>query len=372
MTENPNAFKHWFDAPLVRRIGSELAAHAAFDVESFVAECVPEIDALELKDRVRLITTALRNHLSDDYPTALAHILAVLPPSRATTDEVTQGFDLWPFCHFVEEYGLEHVDLSLAAMYELTQRFSAEFAVRPFLVRYPDEVLAQLAEWTGDSNPHVRRWISEGTRPRLPWGMRLQQFVDDPTPILPLLEALRHDREEYVRRSVANNLNDIAKDHPELVVEIAARWSEDANDDEQRMIKHALRTLVKQGHPGALELLGFGPAAIEVRSFSVEPPDVAVGEHVHITVELAARSDVDQSLLIDYAVHHQRANGSTSPKVFKWTTRVLATDGTLELRKKHSLKLVTTRSYYPGAHEVELLVNGESVATTRFQLRTST
>lgn len=369
MTENPNAFKHWFSPELVENMAAALSATGAFDEAAFAGIVCAQLTALELKDRVRLISAALRDHLPDDYPKAIEQILATLPPIREDDAEVTGSIELWPYCHFVEEYGLEHLDVSMHAMFELTQRFSAEFAIRPYLLRYTDEVLAQLAAWTSHKNLHVRRWVSEGTRPRLPWGMRLQPFVDDPAPILPLLEALRHDPEEYVRRSVANNLNDIAKDHPDLVVEIATRWLEDANEDETRMVKHALRTLVKNGHGGALALLGYGRAQVTVARFEVDPTEAAMGSHVYLHLELESDADETQSLLIDYAVHHQRANGTTSPKVFKWTTREIEPGKPLKLKKKHSLRIVTTRKYYAGAHDVELLVNGESLATTTFDLR---
>jgi 3-methyladenine DNA glycosylase AlkC len=369
MTENPNAFKLWFDEPLVRRIAGRIAATGPFDEATFVAECMAKLDALELKDRVRLITEALRRHLPDDYPTAAGRILAALPVAKQTTDDVSDGFDIWPYCHFVQEYGQDHLEVSMNAMFELTQRFSSEFAVRPYLMRYQEEVLAQLLAWTKHQNPHVRRWVSEGTRPRLPWGVRLQAFVDDPTPILPLLEALRHDDEEYVRRSVANNLNDIAKDHPDLVVEIAERWWPDSDHDERRMIRHALRTLVKRGHNGALAVLGYGPAAVEIEQFTVAPGTAVIGESVQLSLKLRSPVEDTQALLIDYAVHHVRANGTTGPKVFKWTKRQLKSNAGLELTKKHSLKVITTRRYYPGTHVVELLINGASVAETEFELQ---
>lgn len=369
MTDNPNAFKLWFDAALVERIAAKFAnVDAGFDASGFIAQCLAGLDELELKDRVRHITTALRSHLGDDYPMAIDRILAVIPPGKATAEEVSDGFELWPYCHYVQTYGLDHLDVSMHAMFELTQRFSAEFAVRPFLIRYPSEVLERLQHWTTHPNPHVRRWISEGTRPRLPWGMRLQAFVDDPAPILPLLEALRHDPEEYVRRSVANNLNDIAKDHPEMVVEIAARWWADSNDTERRMIKHALRTLVKNGDAAALAILGFDTAAIAVEAFDVTPKTLRMGGSVELTLRLRSEGISGQKLLIDYAIHHRKANGSTSPKVFKWTTRELEAGEVLELSKSHSMRKVTTRKYYAGEHAVEVLINGTSVAKRQFVL----
>lgn len=368
MTENPNAFKHWIDEAVVTRIADALAAVGPFDRTAFVRACVEPLPGLELKERVRLIAEQLAAFLPSDFPTAVDQILATLPPGRETADDLSSGFEFWPYCQFVETYGSEHVEVSFHAMLELTQRFSAEFAVRPFLARDPAAMLARLSALTAHRNPHVRRWVSEGTRPRLPWGMRLQCFIDDPRPLLPLLAELRDDPEEYVRRSVANNLNDIAKDHPELVVDTCRTWwgASDASGD--RMLRHALRTLVKDGHPGALALLGYGAPEVALLGFELAAPQTPIGGCVGFDVKLASTGDAPQRILLDYAVHHVRENGSRTAKVFKWTTRTLGPGEQITLTRAHAFTPVTTRRYYPGTHAVELLLNGRSLGLREFDL----
>ena len=367
MTDNPNAFKHWFDEPLVRRIADAFGrVDSGFPVDQFVTQCLTQLPALELKERVAHISECLHDSLSPNFSEAIATILEALPAVKTDTEDIAEHFEVWPYCHYVEVYGLQDPDVALPALVELTQRFSAEFAIRPFLASDPITVIAWLESWIDHPNPHVRRWVSEGTRPRLPWGLRLKCFVTDPAPVLGLLERLWQDDSEYVRRSVANNLNDIAKDHPEVVVATCERWWSQADENGRRLVKHALRSLVKQGDRGALAVLGYAECDIVVASFSVSPTQAQTGDSVQLTAEFG--SNADQALLIDYRVHHQRANGSTSAKVFKWTKRRCKQGEAVTLRKAHSLKVVTTRRYYAGAHVVELLVNGDVVAQTQFEL----
>jgi len=334
-----------------------------------VRDALDGLDELELKDRVRKVAATLRAYLAPRYPQAVAHILRALPPPIEGTDGVSAGFRYWPYAHFVEAYGESHFATSMRAMREITQRFSAEFAVRPFIAREPERTLGWLAEQLDHPSVHVRRWVSEGTRPRLPWGIRLQALVEDPSPTLPLLEALKDDPEEYVRRSVANHLNDIAKDHPGLVVKVAKRWWREGDAARRRLVRHALRSLVKQGDPEALTVLGFGEPRADIVRWRVDDAVVLGGAPLRLEVVLRSTSKKTQRLLVDFAIHHQKANGTTSPKVFKWTERELAPGETLTLTKAHPMRPVTTRRYYPGAHAAELLVNGRSLGKVGFQLR---
>lgn len=361
----PEPFKNLIGSAAVDRLSDHLAATGPFDTAAFRAACLAPLDGLELKDRVRHIAACLREHLEPAYPEALGRLLRSLPAPLDGTEGVTEAMEWWPMCQFVESYGLDHPDLSIRAMHDLTRRFSCEFAIRPYLVARPVETLAVLAGWTRDPDPHVRRLVSEGTRPRLPWGMRLSEFVRDPEPVILLLEILRDDPEEYVRRSVANNLNDIAKDHPDRVVDLAKTWMVGASPQRVRLLKRALRTLVKAGHPGALELFGFEGARV-TGCVEVRTPDIRLGETLSFAVELTASHDA--ALLIDYAVHHVRANGSTTAKVFKWTTRRADAGVRIRLEREHSFRAVTTRKYYPGVHRVEVLVNGASVGHAEFRL----
>lgn len=275
-----------------------------------------------------------------------------------------------PMADYVALHGQAHVELSLNALKDMTSRFSSEFAIRPFLHHHQDRTLDIIAAWIDDKNEHVRRLVSEGTRPRLPWGMRLKSFVEDPKPVLALLEELKDDPSEYVRRSVANNLNDIAKDHGDHVATIAMAWMSDASPDRKRLVRHALRTLIKSGHPMALKALGYGPPKIELETFDIITPRVELGAAVEFAVKLRSRSQSDQPLIIDYAVHHKRADGTTSPKVFKWKTVSLLAGETLAITRRHAIKPITTRRYYSGLHHVEILVNGKGLGREDFHLIT--
>jgi 3-methyladenine DNA glycosylase AlkC len=270
-----------------------------------------------------------------------------------------ESFLYLPFVFFVADYGLECFEISMRAQYELTQRFTAEFSIRAYLERYPEKTLARLREWAVDPNVHVRRLVSEGTRPRLPWAPRLRRFQEDPTPVLELLERLKDDPEEYVRRSVANNLNDISKDHPARVVQVARRWWKDAGDDRKRLVRHALRTLVKAGDEGALGVLGYvrdTPASIG--SVVCSPDTVEIGGKIRIEVEVENPSEEEAPVLVDLRVHFVKANGSTSAKVFKGAMVTMAPGADTTVRKTISLAQHSTRKHYPGSHRIEVMING--------------
>ena len=362
-------FKNLINHKVVCGIAASMAPVVpGFEQKHFVNRVMGDLQALELKARVAHVSAQLREQLDPDVPTALRQIVKSLGPSLDGTEAVTESIGVWPLCHFVEAYGLDHFKESMAALYQLTKRFSAEFAVRPFLESDPKRALRLLTTWATDENPHVRRLVSEGSRPRLPWGMQLKRFVDDPKPVLNLISRLRDDPEEYVRRSVANNLNDISKDHPDLVADLAARWSKGASKDRQRLIRHALRGLIKQGHPGALAVLGFSPPKVKVE-LKLATKRVKLGSALEFKILISSKAKSDQRLLIDYEVYHRKANGSLSPKVFKFTKRKLPAGETLELGRAHPMRVVTTRKYHSGKHALSVLINGQRFGRVEFDLR---
>jgi 3-methyladenine DNA glycosylase AlkC len=269
---------------------------------------------------------------------------------------------------FVARYGLDDFDISMRALYEMTKRFTAEGAIRAFIQKYPDQTLRVLRQWAQDPNCHVRRLVSEGTRPRLPLAPRLRDFIRDPRPVLALLEQLKADPELMVRRSVANNLNDIAKDHPDLVVETLARWKQAAAPGTPWIIGHAARTLLKQGHAGALALLGYAATSISVASFQLKQAKVNLGEDLVFAIDIQSTADEPQSLMIDYVVHHLKANGKLAPKVFKLAKKRLHPHETLSLSKRHAFRPLSTRVYYPGRHALELQINGQRWGWQEFEL----
>lgn len=363
--------KNQFGAEVPRRIGASIQrVHSGFAAEHFVRDVLEGFESLELMPRSRKIADALHRHLPPDYSQAIAILLASLAPDDAD-DAPLPPFFYMPHCFFVAQFGLEHFELSMNAQYELTQRFTAEFSIRPFIERYPEATLALLAHWARDDSEHVRRLVSEGTRPRLPWAPRLPSFQKDPQPVLALLERLKDDPSLYVRRSVANNLNDIGKDHPALLLDTVRRWQAepDAGPERRWLIRHALRSAVKRADPAVLKLMGFGGEAnVSVAAVSIEPRQPAMGESVEISFDLSNEQVTPQNVLVDLRVHFVKANGKTSAKVFKLKELALGAE-TVRLRKKISLKEMTTRRHYAGSHPVELVINGRTRPIGAFSLK---
>ncbi|MDF1860134.1 MAG: hypothetical protein P1U87_07965 [Verrucomicrobiales bacterium] len=364
------AFKDWFDASAVRRLSDQFAsATDQFDRKKFSRLAKSGLEDLEFHGRVKHLSNALRETLPSHVPGALKILTDSLPEKQPDCDSVTDGWLQWPLGQWIADHGVHHYDESMAAMVELTKRFSSEFAVRPFVEKYPDRIFSHLLDLADDPNPHVRRWCSEGIRTRLPWGKKLHFLIEDPSPILPILERLKDDDELYVRRSLANNLNDIAKDHPELVAGICSQWTKGAGDERIRLIKHALRSLVKDGHPGGLLVLGFSPPHRVSATMEVEPAAVSIGGSVTLRATIRNDSKKRIAMIVDYAVHYVRKGDKTSDKVFKWKTVELAAGEEITLKKKHSLKATTIRALYPGCHRVDLQINGVRLAEAEFELR---
>jgi 3-methyladenine DNA glycosylase AlkC len=329
------------------------------------------LKSLSFSGRAALIRESLGEYLPKDYPRALEIILKALP-SEIAGDELEgyDGFIVMPQNDFVAKYGLDHYDLSMRALYQMTKRFSAEGAIRTFILKYPERTLAILADWAEDTNPHVRRLVSEGTRPRLPWTMQLKPFIQDPRPVLAVLEKLKTDPSLMVRRSVANNLNDIAKDNPDLVVNTLKHWSKIRDEGTQWLIRHAARTLVKQGNKEALEVLGFeSKVEIAVSKIQLDQSVVKMGDELSFLFAVKSKSTHAQNLVIDYIIHHVKANGRLTPKVFKLAKKKLEAGKTLHISKKHSFRRISTRKYYAGTHCLEIQVNGAGVTKVNFDLK---
>jgi 3-methyladenine DNA glycosylase AlkC len=373
----PEPFKLLLSADLVRLAGGHFAGVLPrFARARFEAHVLEGFDSLEMKARAMRIADALEATLPDDFARAADAIEATLAPPREDTElgalragpDGLAGWIVWPLGEFVARRGLQHPDRALACLHSLTRRFSAEFAIRPFLLAHPGPAFATLARWSTDPNPHVRRLVSEGSRPRLPWGMVLKPLVADPSPTLPLLRALQDDPNDYVRRSVANHLNDIAKDHPGLVADWLETHLPGASPARIALLRHASRTLIKRGDRRVLAAWGLGSAFRGQATLSIAPRRIRLGESVALTVTLVSTARGPQVLAIDYVVHHVRADGSAAPKVFKGWQKTLPAGGTLALERRHAVRPITTRRYHPGRHRVELQVNGRVVAEAHFEL----
>lgn len=370
-------FKHLLNAEGVAQAGAQLArVSPGFDADGFVVQACKGLDALALKARAMQIADALEATLPADFDAAAGLIEAALAPApgaEATNAACSRqdglaGWILWPVGEYVARRGQQHPQRSLAVLHALTQRFSAEFAIRPFIARHPALSFATLQRWASDPSAQVRRLVSEGSRPRLPWGLRLRSLVADPSPTLPLLRALQDDPSEDVRRSVANHLNDIAKDHPALIAQWLAEHLPDAPPARVALLRHASRSLIKAGDPAVLAAWGLGAAFHGRAALTVSPERVRIGDELQLGVQLHSRARSAQRLAIDYAVHHVKAAGHTTPKVFKGWVIELAPGETRQLVKRHSMKVVTTRRYHPGRHALDLRINGRVVAEAGFTL----
>ncbi|MDC3987972.1 DNA alkylation repair protein [Polyangium jinanense] len=360
--------KNFFDERLVRRIAASIqAAWPDFPARSFIAEARAGLDDKELKARGHHIAAALGRALPDDFERAVDILLRSLATPASRDEGAMSSFFYLPHLTFVAERGLDHFEASMRAQHALTQVFTAEFSIRPFLLRDPVRTLARLRTWATDPSTHVRRLVSEGTRPRLPWAERLPAFIEDPTPVLELLELLKDDPEAYVRNSVANNLNDIAKDHPDRVVALCRRWMEGAGPGRTWIVQHALRWLVKRGHPGALALFGASAAPeIVLECASVTPPKVSLGEEARFSCELVSRARSAQKLVVDAVIHYPGATGKSRPKVFKLRKIELLPSGRERIEGRVKLVDLTTRRHYPGEHRIELRINGVDFSLGQF------
>jgi len=341
-----------------------------FPQQKFIKQALAGLNELELKQRVDHLIAVLADYLPADFTDAADVLISVKNhwPELSSADS-WGSFTAWPLIDYVAVYGLNQPEMALNVLKNLTPLFSAEFAIRPFIEQHSDITYQHLLRWTSDTDVHVRRLASEGSRPRLPWGKRLTQFCNDPAPIFPILEKLKDDSSLYVRRSVANNLNDIAKDHPTKVIELCQSWSVGASAERQWLIRHALRSLVKSGYSAAFFLLGYSNnPQITIDKFKLIETRLILGDNLKIETLLQSESVKTQKLVIDYRIHHVKSNGLRTSKVFKWKNITLDGQQKIPLSKLHPFKIITTREYYAGTHMIELLINGVSYASAEFEL----
>ncbi len=365
--------KTFFSPALVQRLGAEIArVEPGFPLPAFIRQATAGLDELELLDRGKHIAVALGEHLPPSYPAAIDVLLRSLGPAHATEELLGLGmapFFYLPHVLFVASRGLDHFEISMQAQYELTKRFSAEGSIRPYIAQEPERTLAVLREWARDDNAHVRRLASEGTRLRLPWAMRVPWLDQNPDRVIELLELLKDDPTTLVRRSVANNLNDLGKVHPKRLIDTCAAWLEGASAERRALVEHALRSAVKRAEPAALRLLGFGKKpSVAIEDVRFQPKSVAIGGQVSVSFTLQSTARTSQSLLVDLAVHFVKANGSGSPKVFKLKRIELPARGRAELQTTVSLAVHTTRKPRPGTHTVDVDVNGEVLRAGAFEV----
>jgi len=330
-----------------------------FDADDFREKIMSEIwDELVLKQRIRHITLCLSEVLPVEYNDALPLLEAIA--------KTFSGLPHLVFPDFIERYGLDAPEESLAALMRLTQGSSSEFAIRPFIENNQSSVLGLMLQWTQHSNAHVRRLASEGSRPRLPWGRALVALKVHPDPLRPILDALRSDESLYVRKSVANNLNDISKDHPGWVLDWCTQWYGQSVETDW-VIKHGLRTLLKQGDARALSLIGYQkPNGVKIESWAVDS-EVMMGQKIGFEATLNLEKLIGQKVRLEYAISFVRKQSSPYRKVFK-ISEFIAITAIKNVYKRHDFKAISTRTYCTGKHKLELLVNGVVMTESDFIL----
>jgi len=340
------------------------AVYSQFQVDEFLKSTMDERwDNLELKARGRQITLNLGKYLPPDYSEAIGIIDKVI----AGYGTWLEGFALF-FPDFVEVFGQddENWAISIAALERYTPHASSEFAVRPFIINHEERMMAQMYTWAKHENEHVRRLASEGCRPALPWGQALNNFKKDPTPILPILSELKTDPSPHVRKSVANNLNDISKTHPDLVINLAKEWH-GKNEYTDWIVKHGLRTLLKKGNRDALNIFGYDDVTfVDVNNFALGASTVSIGEDISFSFEILA--DKATKARLEYGIDYVKANGKRNRKIFKISEISLKEKQKKCYEKRHSFADLSTRKHYPGTHSMTLIVNGEERGKLDFDL----
>ncbi len=356
----PEPLKNLYSEQLLEALCIEIQrSYRAFEPGHFVSLVLDDLWVeRELKQRMDHLSRSLHECLPANYPEAINILKRVAPKFT--------GFEYMFFPGFVALYGMDDYDVSIDALEHFTEYASSEFAVRPFIQRYSSRMMAQMNDWAKSDNFHVRRLASEGCRPRLPWAMALPEFKNDPRPVLPILEKLKDDESEYVRRSVSNNLNDIAKDNPSIVVDVAARWLGD-NPHTDRLVKHACRTLLKQGQPDIMKLFGFArPRHISVNDLFIQEA-VDMGGVLSFAFTLKSANQSLGKLRVEYAMDFMKKNGKPSRKLFK-LSELQSSKRAKSYRKAYSFRKISTRKYYAGRHGVAIIVNGYELASGSFKL----
>ena len=320
----------------------------------------------ELKARMRHTAVVLHHFMPQDFGKSVTALQTIIENSRKVHfgEDSLAGMFL---PDYIEVYGLDDYDNAIKALEYVTQFTSCEFAVRPFLIKYPEKMMQQMLAWSLHDSYKVRRFASEGARPRLPWAMAIPHLKKDPSAVLPILENLKNDPSDFVRRSVANNINDIAKDHPDVVLAIAKKWKGFSKDTDA-IVKHGSRTLLKQGHPEILKLYGLDATHINQSGFEVLTPIVKLGDSVEFTFSIENKDIQPQTVRLEYGLYYMKAKGHLARKVFKISEKIYQPGDKATIIRKQSFKAITTQVFHVGEHKVSLIINGEEKELATFEL----
>lgn len=351
-----NIYNETFIYELLSEIKKEYSSFDSEKCNSLILQ--KDWGQLALKERMRRITTSLHRTLPKEYKTALEILYKVAPKFTGLKGII--------FPDYVELYGLEEWDESMKALAFFTPFSTSEFAVRSFLIKDKELMLTQMLKWSVHPDEHVRRLASEGSRPRLPWGQSVPSIKANPEQTLPILNNLKEDDSLYVRKSVANHLNDISYTHPDLVLKIANDWY-GKHKHTDWIIKHACRTLLKKGNPDALLLFGYkDDKSVELNHFTLDKNHISIGDSIQFSFTVTTKNEMP--IRVEFAIDYVKSKGQRTKKVFMISKLKMNSNETRSFIKKQSFKDFTTRKHYKGTHTVSIILNGIAKASIDFEV----
>ncbi len=354
--------KEMFNARFYQNLSKEFKkAYPSFNEKKFITDITSELEVLSLNERLRKTSIVLKQYLPNDFVRAVDIMCKV-------AEDSPKGYVSLVFPDYVGLFGHEHFDRSMDALKFFTSFGSSEFAIREFLKRDFNKTIKVMERWANDKDHHVRRLASEGSRPRLPWSFKLDKVIQDPSATKRILDALRSDKELYVKKSVANHLNDISKDNPDYMLSFVRSWNH-SDDNTKWIVKHASRTLIKKGDKKALQLFSFEKnVSIRIENFILNKKKIKLGKSLQFDLDLLSTKKTSQKLVIDYVVHYSKKGNERSEKVFKLKEIDLKPNSKVHICKKQVFKDFSTRKHYSGKHTIELMINGKSYGKQDFEL----
>jgi 3-methyladenine DNA glycosylase AlkC len=354
--------KEMFNKKFYQKLSDELAAvDKIFDPKKFYKAVTHQMEPLSLNERLRNTSIQMKKHLPHDYRKNITMM-------KKVAEKMPKGYTALIYPDYIGLYGHEDREFSLEALAYFTSFGSSEFAIREFLKRNLKPTLKTMESWADNKSDHIRRLASEGSRPRLPWSFKLDEIIKDPNLTRNILEKLNADTSLYVRKSVANHLNDFSKDHPEYMLGVVSKWNKE-NDYTAWIVKHACRTLIKKGNEKALGIFSFDKnIQVKLNTLTLNKEKITLGDRLEFDFTLASQSKKSQKLVVDYCIHYFKKNG-TSPKVFKFKEIVLQPGEKRAFKKTQLFVDLTTRKHYPGKHVLEILVNGNVLGSKEFMLK---
>ncbi len=364
--------KNIFSLQLIHILGNNIqAVYPQFALNEFIAMASNNLENLEMKPRSYQIYTALHHFLPDNFEESASICIQSFGAELSENQNRAFGLSVFyylPFSDWISEQGVapEKLPTSFKFLSELTKRFTAEFAVRKFLIEFPKQTMDFIHQCSQSNNLHLRRFASEGIRPYLPWGLQIKSFAQNPQPVFEVLQKLMHDESEYVQKSVGNNLNDITKNHPDLVIDFLNPYTQNPTKGQQKIIHLATRNLIKKGYSKAFQLLNYTTQIQCAAQIKISPSTIKMGETITLEAQIQPNSSHSQNLLMDYCIYFVRNNNKNNGKVFKWKKLQLNPQQNIQLQTQYSFKPITTRKYYPGEHFISIIINGNEIIKTSF------